>query len=259
MAIILTTRLGSVSFRQDEDSMRIVSWNVRQGGGGVRAQPMAAGLLALEPDVVALSEYRPLASAPLVSALRADGLEHVAATEPRRSANGVAVLARAPFHLPPSPAWLTELQRERWLEVDPAGASFTLLNAYVPPIRSGFDKPGFWRALLTAAEQSIHEEFAIVGDLNTGPHRIDEVGATFGVEDAFRELLAQGWVDAFRTLHGDVREYSHGARGVGQHRIDHAFLSPSLAPRLRACFYEHDLRVVERLSDHSPLVLDVDD
>jgi exodeoxyribonuclease-3 len=259
MAIILTTRLGRVSFRQDEDSMRIVSWNVRQGGGGARSEPIAAAIGALEPDLVALSEYRPAASAPLLAALAARGFTHAAATEPRRSANGVAVLARAPFLLHPAPAWLTELQRERWLELDPGGAGFTLLHAYVPPIRSGFDKPGFWRALLTAAEQSIHEEFAILGDLNTGLHRIDERGATFGVEDAFRELLAQGWIDAFRALHGDVREYSHGVRGAGQHRIDHAFLSPSLAPRLRACFYEHGPRVVDRLSDHSPLVLDLDD
>ncbi len=239
--------------------MRIVSWNVRQGGGGPRAGPMAAALAALEPDVVALSEYRPAASAPLLAALVAGGLEHVAATEPRRSANGVAVLARRPFHLHRTPAWLTELQRERWLELDPAGAGFTLATVYVPPIRSGFDKPAFWQALLTAAEQSIHEEFVIVGDLNTGLHRIDERGATFGCEDAFRELLAQGWVDAFRALHGDVREYSHGARSEGRHRVDHAFLSPSLAPRLQACFYEHGPRVVDRLSDHSPLVLDLDE
>jgi exodeoxyribonuclease-3 len=238
--------------------MRIVAWNIRQGGGGARAAPIAAALAALEPDVVALSEYRPGPSAPLLAALRAAGLEQQAATEPRRSANGVAVLAREPFLLHGSPAWLTELQRERWLEVDPAGAGLTLLNAYVPPIRSGFDKPGFWQALLTATELSIHEEFAIVGDLNTGLHRVDERGATFGCEGAFRELLAQGWVDAFRALHGDVREYSHGARGEGQHRIDHAFLSPSLAPRLRACWYEHGPRVVARLSDHSPLVLDLD-
>jgi exonuclease III len=238
--------------------MRIVAWNVRQGGGGARAAPIAAVLAALAPDVVALSEYRPGPSAPLVSALRAAGLEHVAATEPRRSANGVAVLAREPFHLHPSPAWLTELQRERWLELDPAGGGFTLANLYVPPIRSGFDKPGFWQAVLDAAEQSVHDAFAIVGDLNTGLHWIDERGATFGCEGSFRQLLAGGWVDAFRALHGDVREYSHGSRGEGQHRVDHAFLSPSLAPRLRACFYEHGPRVVERLSDHSPLVLDLD-
>jgi exodeoxyribonuclease III len=239
--------------------VRIVAWNVRQGGGGIRSAPIAAAVERLAPDVLALSEYRPGASAPLLAHLRAAGLRHVLATEPRRSQNGVAVLAREPFHVHGSPTWLTELQRERWLEVDPAGAGFTLLNAYVPPVRSGFDKPGFWRALLTAAELSIHEPFAIVGDLNTGLHRIDERGATFGVEDAFRALLGQGWVDAFRALHGDVREYSHGVRGEGRHRVDHAFLSPSLVPRLRACWYEHGPRVVEALSDHSPLVLDLDD
>jgi exodeoxyribonuclease-3 len=239
--------------------VRIVAWNVRQGGGGVRAVPIARALAALEPDVAALTEYRPGASAPLLAALHEAGLEHVVATDPRRSGNGVAVLAREPFHVHGSPTWLTEVQRERWLELDPAGAGFTLLAAYVPPIRSGFDKPAFWQALLTAAEQSIHEEFAIVGDLNTGLHRVDERGATFGCEDAFRALLQQGWVDAFRVLHGDVREYSHGVRGEGRHRVDHAFLSPSLAPRLRACWYEHGPRIVDRLSDHSALVLDLDD
>src|SRR4051794_20045127 len=159
--------------------MRIVQWNVRQGGGGARAGAITACLLAHEPDVVVLCEYRPTATAPVVSALRDAGLEHVAATEPRLSANGVAVLSRLPFTAR-HPATLTALQAERWIEADlREAAGLTRAGLYVPPIRSRLGKEAFWRAVLDAAEQSLEEEYAIVGDLNTGLHRLDENGASF--------------------------------------------------------------------------------
>jgi exonuclease III len=236
--------------------VRVVQWNVRQGGGGVRAGAIAEALLAHGPDVVVLCEYRPTATAPVVSALRDAGLEHVAATEPRVSANGVAVLSRLPF-TERRPATLTPLQAERWIEADlREAAGFTLAALYVPPIRSQLGKEAFWHALLDAAEQSLEEEYAIVGDLNTGVHRLDENGASFACEGSFAALGGLGYVDAFRTLHGERREYSHGRPEAG-HRIDHAFLSPSLAPRLRGFAYSHRERDDLRLSDHSPLILEL--
>jgi hypothetical protein len=56
--------------------------------------------------------------------------------------------------------------------------------------------------------------------------------------DAYRRLLAQGWVDAIRTLHPEARIYTfwdymrnRWPRDAGL-RIDHLLLSPSVAGRL---------------------------
>jgi exonuclease III len=234
--------------------VRVVSWNVRQGGGR-RAGEIAAALVAHAPDVAVICEYRPAASAPILAGLRDAGLVHAVASEPRLSANGVAVCARTPLRLF-GPERRTPLQQERWLDLDLPEAGFSLVAVYVPPIRSGLGKPAFWAALLEAAERLVHEEAMLVGDLNTGRWREDEEGATFACEGAFRELGGSGWTDAWRSLHPGVREYSHGRPERG-HRIDHAFLSPSLAPRLRACRFSHAERDELRLSDHSPLLVDL--
>lgn len=90
----------------------------------------------------------------------------------------------------------------------------------------------------------------MIGDLNTGLHRKDETGATFVCADQFR-AFGTLFVDAWRETHGDVaREaswYSHVGNGF---RIDHAFVSPALAPLIKGCRYDHAPRKA-RTTDHA--------
>jgi exodeoxyribonuclease-3 len=79
------------------------------------------------------------------------------------------------------------------------------------------------------------------------------------VRRVFRELLAQGWTDAIRTLHPQERIYTFWnyfrnawGRDVGL-RIDHFRLSPQLAKCLKAGDLDRRVRGWEKASDHAPV------
>ena len=77
--------------------MRLLAWNIRQGGG-FRLPRIADALKRHDADIVVLSEYRGGPSAPrLVTALHALGYRHATTFVPPPSRNGVLVAARRPF------------------------------------------------------------------------------------------------------------------------------------------------------------------
>jgi exonuclease III len=121
---------------------------------------------------------------------------------------------------------------------------------------AGQAKTRFWDALLGIAMTSAHPTL-LVGDFNTGRHRIDETGKTFNLADRF-EQLTEKWTDAWRHIHGDKREFTWFSRSGNGFRIDHAFVTASLSDRLERAEYSQ----VEReqgVSDHSPLIVDLRD
>src|ERR1700752_2944464 len=79
-------------------AMRLLAWNIRQGGGS-RLPRIAEALKRHDADIVVLSEYRSGPSAPrLGAALHALGYRHATSLVPPPSRNGVLVAARRPFH-----------------------------------------------------------------------------------------------------------------------------------------------------------------
>jgi len=81
----------------------------------------------------------------------------------------------------------------------------------------------------------------------------------------FAGLVGQGWTDAIRHLHPDERIYTFWPywrqsfeRNSGI-RIDHALLSPSLAPRLKAAGVDRSPRGWEKTSDHAPIWVELKD
>ena len=95
----------------------------------------------------------------------------------------------------------------------------------------------------------------IVGDFNTGVHRIDETGTTFSEANRFDDLARAGWVDVWRRLNAPKREYSWSSNKGNGVRIDHALCSPRLAGSVVSARYEHAYRE-QGISDHSPLVVE---
>jgi exodeoxyribonuclease-3 len=80
----------------------------------------------------------------------------------------------------------------------------------------------------------------------------------------YAELVAQGWTDVLRELHPDERIYTFWhywrrsfERDAGI-RIDHALLSPVLAPKLKAAGVDRTPRGWEKSSDHAPLWVEVE-
>src|SRR5207248_5822694 len=76
----------------------------------------------------------------------------------------------------------------------------------LPQQRRGYAKKSFWDSVLAAADDRIDQAFMFVGDFNTGLHRIDERGKTFFCAEHFRRLSINGWVDAWRHVHGECFE-----------------------------------------------------
>ncbi|MGI8510404.1 MAG: exodeoxyribonuclease III, partial [Gemmatimonadaceae bacterium] len=114
----------------------------------------------------------------------------------------------------------------------------------------------------------------LAGDYNVIPTDIDVYNparwkddALFlpEVREAFRELVAQGWSDALRTLHPDERIYTSWdyfrnawGRNAGL-RIDHLLLNQHASKRLVAAGVDRDVRGWEKPSDHAPTWIELTD
>jgi exodeoxyribonuclease-3 len=113
----------------------------------------------------------------------------------------------------------------------------------------------------------------LAGDFNVMPTELDVYKPERWVDDAlfapevrsaFAELVAQGWTDALRKLHPDLRIYTfwnywRGAfeRDAGL-RIDHLLLSPILAKRLVAAGVDREPRSWDKTSDHAPTWIELE-
>jgi len=109
----------------------------------------------------------------------------------------------------------------------------------------------------------------LCGDFNVAPEELDvwSVPAWTGKlhfskpeRAALYHLKQWGFVDVFRQINGELREFSwwdyrllafprnHGLR------IDHIWASPSLAEKCTGCWIDKAPRELERPSDHTPVV-----
>jgi exodeoxyribonuclease-3 len=245
--------------------LRLLSWNIRHGGGA-RLPKIVAAIGAHNPDVIALTEFRTKPGAELFAALKANGFPYIVSTNPAGSDNGIAVISRTPMHCTlPCPAPPENVVR--WLDIDFPEYGFGLgvlhILVSVPGLREprGASMRRFWDAVTIAAEARLHAPFLFVGDWNTGVRGVDEDGKTFICAQYFTKLSTLGWSDLWRHHNPGPTErtwYSKlkgGAPGNG-FRLDHAFATPSVQPRVKGCRYSHAEREAQ-ISDHSIMILDV--
>lgn len=236
--------------------MRLIGLNV-QHGGGRRHQRIVEAVDHLGPDIAVLSEFhgtpRGLA---LLRKLADVGLPHHAWSVPANAAypNAVAIASRKPIDATRQPI-SSELNGHRVLEAR-IGA-LDVVGVYFPLAKP---KVAFWHEeFLPFARTNLLGQRVILGDWNSGLHHIDEAGAVLHAADAFEEMSTMGWVDAWRRLHPDDREYTWYSRPWNNgFRLDHAFLSPALLPALRGATYDHGIREA-KVSDHSALIVDLDE
>jgi exonuclease III len=73
----------------------------------------------------------------------------------------------------------------------------------------------------------------------------------------FEDLLAQGWIDAWRSRFPEAREFTWLSPGYKNgFRLDHAFVSPSLNKRVTEVCYSHRERE-EKITDHSVMLIEL--
>ena len=232
--------------------MRILAWNIRQGGGS-RLSRIIAALAAHDADILVLSEYRGGDSGMrLRAALRDAGYAHTSAACPPAGGNGVLIAARQPFD---DGGTLDSAGLEPCRIVRAYFGPLRLYGVYMPNL---LKKVPYWEALIAAlAAEPLAAEAVAIGDFNTCRAYVDEPGAIDPCAHFLDAVEAIGFCDLWRSRYPDGREFSwYSTRGNG-FRIDHAFLSRALAARAGAVRYLHEERL-SGLSDHSPLILDLE-
>ena len=232
--------------------MRLLTWNIRHGGG-YRVDKIADWIADCAPDVVVLTESRATPpSLRLRAALATLGLEHQIATALTPTANGVLLASRLPMTRVRLPLSLRAYP-QRFAIAQVAG--LRIVGTYFPATGKTI-RPVF-ESLLRVAPLWLRNKTIMLGDFNAGHEVHDcEKPIAFTCARHFEQLLAQGWVDAWRAEHGLRREYSWRSHTGNGFRIDHAFVSPALAPYVHSAHYDHTVR--DKLSDHSALLLAIE-
>jgi exodeoxyribonuclease-3 len=233
-------------------TLRLLAWNIRQGGG-TRLPRITAALASHDADVLVISEYRGGESGErLRAALAVIGYPHVTASTPPSGGNGVLIAARQPFD---DGGPLSDTVPDPCRMVRAYFGTLRICGVYMPNL---LKKVPYWEALIAAlAAEPLQAKALAIGDFNTCRAYVDEPGAIDPCAHFMDAVAAIGFSDLWRQRYPEGREFSwYSTRGNG-FRIDHAFLSPAIAGRAGEVRYSHDERL-GGLSDHSVLILDLD-
>ncbi len=251
--------------------MKLATYNVNGVNG--RLPVLLRWLAESAPDVVCLQELKCPDDGFPAAALRDAGYEAI--WHGQKSWNGVAILSRVGAivetrrGLPDGP----DDTHSRYIEAAVGGVLIGCL--YLP---NGNPRPGpkfayklDWFARLTAHAASLLEHrlpTVLIGDFNVMPTDLDVYAPERWREDAlfapevraaYADLVRQGWTDALRHLYPGEPIYTFWKywrnafeRDSGL-RIDHALLSPTLAPRLLSAGVDRFARSWDKTSDHAPV------
>ena len=235
----------------NDTAVRLVTWNIR-AGGGTRLAKIAAALAVHQADVLILTEYRSgEAGQRLRAVLRDQGYAWLSPVEPPGIRNGVLIATRGK---PGCIAHVAEHVPEPWRMLTVTIGRVRVFGIYMPNMKA---KIPYWEALIDASRPHSGRHALAIGDFNTCRAFVDEPGATDRTAPFLDRILDAGFRDVWRDRVPDGREFSwYSHRGNG-FRVDHAFASSRLALRVGDVRYSHVERAVG-VSDHSALVVDID-
>ena len=124
--------------------MRLLAWNIRQGGGK-RLAAIIAALAQHDADILVISEYRGGdAGARLRAALASIGYGHASAAIPPPGGNGVLIAARHPFD---DGGPVSEAMPEPYRMVRAYFGPVRIYGIYMPNL---LKKVPYWEALIAA-------------------------------------------------------------------------------------------------------------
>ena len=229
--------------------MRMLAWNIRQGGGS-RLARIADALAHHEADILVLSEYRGgEAAVRLRAALDTLGYRYATLLAPPPGRSGVLIAAHCAFR---DHGEVDGGLPEPYRMVGVEFSAFRLIGIYMPNLLA---KVPYWETLIATLGETGGHALA-VGDFNTCRPYLDEAGAIDRTAHYMDRMAEIGFCDLWRRRNPELREYSwFSTRGNG-FRIDHAFLSDALAACTGMIRYSHAERLTS-ISDHSPLILEL--
>jgi len=253
--------------------MRVITLNAN----GIRAAARKGFFTWVAPqhaDVIALQETKAQEhQLPEASVLSGFSSYYVDAR--RKGYSGVALYTRRePVSVKRGLGWPDMDAEGRFVQAD-LGA-FTVASLYVPSGTTGPQrqavKMNFLERFLTVLMElrNSGKQHVICGDFNIAHEEIDTFdpvrnSAITGFLPEEREWMDAvidqiGWVDAFRLVNRDSKQYSWWANWPGAWennlgwRIDYQLVTPGLTGRVkRTTIYRG-----ERFSDHAPVIIDYD-
>ncbi|MBX2817105.1 MAG: endonuclease/exonuclease/phosphatase family protein [Saprospiraceae bacterium] len=223
--------------------MKVLSWNIRQGGGR-RVAGICHYLRSTAAHIIVLSEYRNNDAGLVIrKRMLESGYLHQVTHDERTGKNGVCIFSRLPFEATRY-AGLDHGHGLLLLDLGP----IRIFGAYLPHKK----KHSLFKPIYDRVTKDEH--LVLVGDLNTGVNFIDQRGDSFWYTEDLRLLREAGMADAYRHLHGSVKEFSWFSHGGNGYRYDHSYVSEALLPIVDECYYDHAPRE-SGLSDHAPMIL----
>ena len=242
-------------------SLTLLSYNIRYGGAG-RERQLAEVIRASDADIVLLQE----ATLPhVVERVAADaGMRSCAATR----GYSLAFMSRV------------EIKRHEWLrprggrhpflEVEPAGAGFSVFGLHLSAVHSNWTerrRMREMRALLSLISLRPSVPHVLAGDFNTLapgepldarllPPRLRALVWLSGGKVRYQTIqivLGAGYVDGFRLKHAEEKGYTFPTWSPHV-RLDYVFMPAPLIEQLTDCRVVNDNPVFREASDHFPLL-----
>ncbi|MBF0610449.1 MAG: exodeoxyribonuclease III [Magnetococcales bacterium] len=250
--------------------MKIATWNVNSLT--VRLQQVVAWLNSNPVDVLCLQELKQTDE--MFPKEVFQKLGYHAWWRGQKTYNGVAIISRLPGDEVVGELPHLEDPQRRFLAVTVQGVRVVCL--YIP--NGGeldSDKYAYKKQWLAALFQWLEGEYGryprlvVTGDYNIAPAALDvhkpamwEATPIFSPEmqESFRQMLAMGFGDCFRTLHPQEVQYTWWDYRLGGFsrnqglRIDHILASPAMLSGLASCVIDKIPRGWDRPSDHAPVV-----
>lgn len=254
--------------------MKLATWNVNSLN--VRAPQVIDWLKTEQPDVLCLQETKIQDHKFPYDELSQIGYHAVHLGQ--KTYNGVAIISRyaiedVQFDMP-------DFEDEQKRVVAATIQGIRIICVYIPNgQRVGSDKYDYklrWlNALITYLETQLtsYPQLALLGDYNIAPEDRDvhdpaawkdSVLVSTPERDAFDQLIQLGLYDSFRLFEQPEKLYSWWdyrmmafRRNMGM-RIDHILISTPLVRLAKASWIDKAPRQLERPSDHTPVVLELD-
>jgi exodeoxyribonuclease-3 len=252
--------------------VKIATWNINSINS--RIEHVVDWCNKNQPDVLCLQETKCVDEKFPHGRFNAIGYEHFSFLG-EKAYNGVAIISKES---------LSDIQKN--FPYDAATApkrliaatikNIHIVNAYVPHGTAlGSDKFTYKLEWLARLRKYLDKKFKtpqnviLCGDLNIAPHELDvwkpslwkdKIHFTKAERDALQDLKKWGFVDVFRQINDDVKEYSwwdyfhHSFEKDRGLRIDHIWASPPLAERCTDCWIDKAPRELDKPSDHAPVV-----
>ena len=252
---------------------RVITANVN----GIRAAAKKGfwdWVLAMNPDCLCLQETKAQLSHLEDTSAHCPGYQRLHADAVKKGYSGVALYAKDASVISHSLGLDWADDEGRWVaaKVGPLNVA----SLYLPSGTSGDERQAKKMALLAHFYEhqlskwvSSKQSWVIAGDWNIAHQAIDLTHPKANAKSSgflpeerqwLDDVLALGWVDAFRAVNTNAGEYTWWtyrgnarAKNVGW-RIDYQMVSPKLKPMIHNAWVYRD----QFFSDHAPLIVDYD-